>query len=63
MLRVYTNYTSKKEFLGEVDFIDEAHDLLFDDIDEREINVEDEEVLDKVIFNDYIIEGEEEEED
>lgn len=60
MLRVYTNYTSKKEFLGEVDFIDEAHDLLFDDIDEREINVEDEEVLDKVIFNDYIIEGEEE---
>lgn len=61
MLRVYTNYTSKKEFLGEVDFIDEAHDLLFDDIDEREINVEDEEVLDKVIFNDYIIEGEEEE--
>lgn len=61
MLRVYTNYTSKKEFLGEVDFIDEAHDLLFDDIDEREINVEDEKVLDKVIFNDYIIEGEEEE--
>lgn len=61
MLRVYTNYISKKEFLGEVDFIDEAHDLLFDDIDEREINVEDEEVLDKVIFNDYIIEGEEEE--
>ena len=61
MLRVYTNYTSKKEFLGEVDFIDEAHDLLFDDIDERKINVEDEEVLDKVIFNDYIIEGEEEE--
>lgn len=41
--------------LGKVSEIDLAHDLIFDDIDQRGITDEDE--TDQALFNDYIVEG------
>lgn len=43
----------KKE-LGNVSEIDLAHDLIFNDIDQRGITDEDE--TDQALFNDYVVE-------
>ncbi|PTI36094.1 hypothetical protein BU074_11670 [Mammaliicoccus vitulinus] len=59
MLKIYRKENKDLLLLDEVDFYDEAHDVIFEDIEDRGITSDTQ--VENAQFNDYTITGEEEE--